>query len=128
HEPDRASHHPLTSIHCPEKGANMLRVLLGSHEAGERHQWRQWLSEAPLEVVGLAQDGQEAVQLALQLRPDLVLLDQGLPVLDGFQAASMISLAVPGAMQVLVGTADGPDALRRALRAGARDVVGRPIT
>ena len=49
----------------------MLRVLLGSHEAGERHQWRQWLSEAPLEVVGLAQDGQEAVQLALQLRPDL---------------------------------------------------------
>ena len=53
----------------------MLRVLLGSHEAGERHQWRQWLSEAPLEVVGLAQDGQEAVQLALQLRPDLVLLE-----------------------------------------------------
>ena len=106
----------------------MLRVLLGSHEAGERHQWRQWLSEAPLEVVGLAQDGQEAVQLALQLRPDLVLLDQGLPVIDGFQAAEMISLAAPGTMQVLVGPTDGPDALRRALRSGARDLVGRPIT
>src|SRR5262245_7261747 len=106
----------------------MLRVLLGSHEAGERHQWRQWLSEAPLEVVALAQDGQEAVQLALQLRPDLVLLDQGLPVIDGFQAAEMISLAAPGTMQVLVGPTDGPDALRRALRAGARDLVGRPIT
>jgi pilus assembly protein CpaE len=106
----------------------MLRVLLGSHEAGERHQWRQWLSEAPLEVVGMAQDGQEAVQLALQLRPDLVLLDQGLPVLDGFQAAGMISLAAPGTMQVLVGPSDGPDALRKALHAGARDVVGRPIT
>jgi len=106
----------------------MLRVLLGSHESGERHQWRQWLSEAPLEVVGLAQDGQEAVQLALQLRPDLVLLDHALPVLDGFQAAGMISLAVPGTLQVLVGPADGPEVLRRALRAGARDLVQRPIT
>lgn len=106
----------------------MLRVLLGSHEAGERHQWRQWLSEAPLEVVGLAQDGQEAVQLALQLRPDLVLLDHALPVLDGFQAAGMISLAAPGTMQVLVGPTEGPETLRRALRAGARDLVQRPIT
>jgi pilus assembly protein CpaE len=106
----------------------MLRVLLGSQEAGERHQWRQWLSEAPLEVVGLAQDGQEAVQLAVQLRPDLVLLDHALPVIDGFQAAGMISLAAPGTMQVLVGPSDGPEALRRALRAGARELVGRPIT
>jgi pilus assembly protein CpaE len=106
----------------------MLRVLLGSHEAGERHQWRQWLSEAPLEVVGLAQDGQEAVQLALQLRPDLVVLDHALPVLDGFQAAGMISLAAPGTLQVLVGPTDGPDVLRRALRAGVRDLIGRPIT
>jgi pilus assembly protein CpaE len=106
----------------------MLRILLGSHEAGERHQWRQWLSEAPLEVVGLAQDGQEAVQLAVQLRPDLVLLDHGLPVIDGFQAAGMISLAAPGSMQVLVGPTDGPETLRRALRAGARDLVRRPIT
>lgn len=106
----------------------MLRVVLGSHEAGERHQWRQWLSEAPLEVVGLAQDGQEAVQQALQLRPDLVLLDHALPVLDGFQAAGMISLAAPGTLQVLVGPSDGPDLLRRALRAGARDLVGRPVS
>src|SRR5438270_13575511 len=95
-----------SSLATRQKGANMLRVLLGSHEAGERHQWRQWLSEAPLEVVGLAQDGQEAVQLALQLRPDLVVLDQELPVLDGFQAAGMISLAAPGTMQVLVGPTD----------------------
>lgn len=106
----------------------MLRVLLGSQEAGERYQWRQWLSEEPLEVVGLAQDGQEAVQLALQLRPDLVLLDHALPVIDGFQAAGMISLAAPGALQVLVGPTDGPETLRRALRAGARDLVRRPIT
>src|ERR1043166_3261108 len=106
----------------------MLRVLLGSHEAGERHQWRQGLSGAPLEVVGLAQDGQEAVQLALQLRPDVVLLDHALPVIDGFQAAGMISLAAPGTMQVLVGPTDAPDNLRKALRAGARDLVGRPIT
>ncbi len=106
----------------------MLRVLLGSHEATERYQWRQWLSEAPLEVVGLAQDGQEAIQLALQLRPDLVVLDHALPVIDGFQAAGMISLAAPGALQVLVGPNDSPEALRRALRAGARDLVGRPIT
>src|SRR5260370_7492408 len=105
----------------------MLRVLLGSQEAGERQQWRQWISEAPLEVVGLAQDGQEAVQLALQLRPDLVLLDQGLPVLDGFQAASMISLAAPGTLQVLVRSADGPEALRRARRAGARARGGPPL-
>src|SRR5438270_5144102 len=89
-----------SSLATRRKEDDMLRVLLGSHEAGERHQWRQWLSEAPLEVVGLAQDGQEAVQLAVQLRPDLVLLDHALPVIDGFEAAGMISLAAPSALQV----------------------------
>src|SRR5690348_5502676 len=94
-------HHIITSsVETRKERRRMLRVLLGSHEAGERHQWRQWLSEAPLEVVGMAQDGQEVVQLALQLRPDVVLLDHALPVIDGFQASSMISLAAPGTMQV----------------------------
>jgi len=71
------------------------------------------------DVVGQASDGQEAIELAEQLRPQLVLLDLSMPGLDGLAALPRIREAVPDA-EVIVLTASGTeDNLLAAIRAGA---------
>lgn len=76
------------------------------------------LSEG-VEVVGEAADGAEAVRLATEVRPDVVLMDLRMPVLDGAAATARILAAVPGT-RVLVLTTFADDAsIATALRAGA---------
>ncbi|HWH04803.1 MAG TPA: response regulator transcription factor [Gaiellaceae bacterium] len=76
-----------------------------------------------LEVVGVAKDGAEAVALAERLRPDVVLLDISMPVLDGFGAAEQIAaLADPPAILMLTGSSATQD-VDRARRLGASGYV-----
>jgi pilus assembly protein CpaE len=111
----------------------MMRVLIASSDARERTQVRQYLvqpgaaSNEGMEVAGLAIDGQEAVQLALQLKPDVVVLAARMPVLDGFQAAEMISLAAPGAVILILSDERSDAEIQRALRAGARGYLPHPF-
>ena len=75
-------------------------------------------SEVRIDVVGRASDGGEAVDLARQLQPDLVLLDISMPVLDGFEAAAELErLEHPPAILMLTGSSS-PDDVDRARRAG----------
>jgi DNA-binding NarL/FixJ family response regulator len=57
-----------------------------------------------IEVVGAAADGGEAVRLAEQLRPDIVLMDLDMPVLDGAEATAMLRDRVPGASVLVLTT------------------------
>jgi len=105
----------------------MVRIVVADPDAKERNRLRQHLTEGQHhEVVGLARDGQEAVQLTLQNKPDLVLLASRLPVLDGYQAAEMISLASPGTVMAIMSESESVADLRRALRSGVRDFLPRP--
>ena len=96
-----------------------VRVLLADDHPVVRAGLAALLSGEPdLDVVGEAADGAEAVRLAADLRPDLVLMDLRMPVLDGAQATARItrSLGVP----VLVLTTYDTDAdILRAVEAGA---------
>lgn len=74
---------------------------------------------AGLEVVGLAADGEEAVALALQLRPDVVLMDLKMPRLNGIQATRRISLALPETKVLALTTYDADEWVFDAIRAGA---------
>ena len=88
--------HPLTR--------DALAALLGQHGFG---------------VVGEAGDGNEAIELARQLQPDLVLLDLSMPDLDGLQALPQLREAAPGC-EVVVLTASGTEEnLLAAIRGGA---------
>jgi DNA-binding NarL/FixJ family response regulator len=74
-------------------------------------------------VLGLAADGDEALRLARELRPDVVLMDLSMPVLDGFLATERILAEVPGTtIVVLTGSADDED-VERARAAGAAGYV-----
>jgi DNA-binding NarL/FixJ family response regulator len=80
-------------------------------------------AESRLDVVGRAADGREAVELAERLRPDVVLLDISMPVMDGFEAAAAIAQHdEPPAVLMLTGSNAAQD-VDRARRAGASGYV-----
>jgi DNA-binding NarL/FixJ family response regulator len=80
-------------------------------------------TEERIEVVGRAADGNEAVELARSLRPDVVALDISMPGKDGFEAAAELEqLERPPAVLMLTGS-NAPEDVERARRAGARGYV-----
>jgi DNA-binding NarL/FixJ family response regulator len=77
-------------------------------------------AQADLEVVGQAGDGAEAVELAAELAPDVILMDVRMPVMDGLAATRRILAAgTPGPRVVMLTTFDLDDYVYAALRAGA---------
>ena len=77
------------------------------------------------EVVGHARDGREAIAQAAWLRPDIVVMDLQMPVLDGIEATPRVLAAAPGAKVVMVSTSQAPDDPRRAREAGAVAFLGK---
>src|SRR6187551_31448 len=76
-----------------------------------------------IEVVGRAADGDEAVELARKLRPDVVALDISMPVMDGFQAAAEIEKLDPAPGVLMLTGSSSPLDIDRARRAGVRGYV-----
>ena len=113
-EPDRRGGGSDTKRRPP------ARVLIADDHALLRSGMRAMLAGEPdLEVVGEAADGLEAVELCRELGPDLVLMDVGMPGLDGMEATRRIKAEHP-AVSVLVVTAHpSPDYMLEAVRAGA---------
>jgi DNA-binding NarL/FixJ family response regulator len=72
-----------------------------------------------LDVVGTAGDGREAVKLAQTLRPDVVLLDVNMPLMDGVTALSELRLLVPDARLILLTGTESTSEREAARRAGA---------
>lgn len=101
-----------------------ITVLVCDDHALFRAGVRTILSSQPdIEVVGEAADGKEAVDQALHLNPDVVLMDISMPVLKGFDAVRRIKKARP-AIQVLILTVyDDEDLVARCLDAGAAGYV-----
>ncbi len=82
-----------------------------------------------IDVIGEAANGQEAIELAVRLRPDVVLMDLGMPLLDGFQAARQIRTQAPECRILALTIHTDCDTRRRALQAGIADFVvkGTPL-
>lgn len=98
---------------------DVLRVLLVDDQAMMRAGFSMILSvEDDIEVVGEASNGAEAIQQVAALRPDLVLMDVQMPVMDGIAACEQI-VANSAAKVVLITTFDRDDYLFDGLRAGA---------
>ena len=76
-----------------------------------------------LQIVGEASDGLQAVQKAQELQPDLILLDIGLPTINGIEAARRISRLVPAAKVLFVSQNNDADVVTAALRNGAKGYV-----
>lgn len=98
----------------------MIRVLLVDDQAMFREGLRTLLSVQPgLEVVGEAGNGEEAVRLAAALRPDVVLMDLHMPVLDGVAATRRLCESWPDCRVIVLTTFDDDEYVFEGLRAGA---------
>jgi DNA-binding NarL/FixJ family response regulator len=80
-------------------------------------------SKCALQVIGEASDGLEAVQKAVELQPDLVLLDIGLPRLNGMEAARQIRKLLPESKIIFLTQESSADVVQEALSLGARGYV-----
>jgi DNA-binding NarL/FixJ family response regulator len=78
-----------------------------------------------LQVIGEASDGLEAVQKAEELQPDLIVLDIGLPVLNGIEAARRIRMLAPRSKILFVSQESSDDVVREALSSGALGYVAK---
>src|SRR5690554_435280 len=84
--------------------------------------------ERDLAVVAQAGDGQEAVELALEHRPDCILMDINMPVLDDIAATERISMALPETVIIMMSVQGEQDYLRQAMLAGAREYLIKPFS
>jgi two-component system response regulator NreC len=101
-----------------------ITVLVCDDHALFRAGVRTILSSQPdIEVVGEAGDGKEAVDQALHLNPDVVLMDISMPVLKGFDAVRRIKKARPGIQILILTVYDDEDLVARCLDAGAAGYV-----
>jgi two-component system response regulator DesR len=80
-------------------------------------------SEDSIRVIARAENGETAAHLAVELRPDVVLMDLSMPHLDGFEATTRILEEVPGTAIVVVTGSNDPDDVERARTAGAAGYV-----
>lgn len=98
----------------------MTRILIVEDHTLMRMGLRQVFSQAPgWEVVGEAQDGEEALALVRLLRPSLVLMDLGLPVLHGIEATRLIKREFPEVRILALTSHDEDESVFGALAAGA---------
>jgi len=98
----------------------VIRILLADDQALVRGGFRMILDAEPdLEVVAEAADGGEAIERALETRPDLVLMDIRMPVLDGIEATRQLLAALPATRVLILTTFDLDEYVVEAFRAGA---------
>jgi two-component system, response regulator PdtaR len=114
---------PVTS---PDAVRSPRRVVLAEDEALIRLDLKEMLEEEGYEVVGEAGDGEAAVSLAEQHRPDLVILDVQMPVLDGIAAAERIASARLAPVVILTAFSQR-DLVERARQAGAMAYLVKPF-
>ncbi|ROQ94115.1 LuxR family two component transcriptional regulator [Streptomyces sp. 2132.2] len=107
----------------------MIRVLIADDQPLVRRGLALILAPDPaFEVVGEAEDGARAVALAHELRPDVVVMDIRMPVLDGVQATEELARTLPESRVLALSTFDMDEYVVAALRAGAYGFLPKDIS
>jgi len=97
-----------------------MRILIADDHPLFRDGLRSLLQSQGHEVVGEARDGKQAVELALNLRPDLVLMDVSMPEMDGVAATRELTARQPDIKVVILTASDQDETLFDAIKAGAQ--------
>jgi pilus assembly protein CpaE len=110
-------------------GEKKIRLLLVDDIPETRENLRKLLFfESDIEVVGAATNGEEGVQMAVELQPDIVLMDINMPGMDGITASEQISQRSPFTQIIMMSVQGEADYLRRSMLAGAREFLIKPFS
>lgn len=103
-----------------------MRVIIADDQEFIRRGLRAALSEeTDIEVCGEAIDGGDALAKALQLRPDIVIMDIVMPRMDGLEAIRLLRKAIPQAKVLSISQYDIPEMMKEAEQAGASAFVSK---
>lgn len=104
-----------------------IRVLIVDDIAETRDNLKRMLQfDTSIEVIAEARTGREAIDLANQQKPDVILMDINMPDMDGITATEAIRKKVPVSQVVILSVQSDPNYMRRAMLAGARDFLTKP--
>jgi pilus assembly protein CpaE len=84
--------------------------------------------ERDFDVAGVAASGEEAIKVAMELRPDVIVMDINMPGMDGVEAAEIISQRLPTSPIIMMSVHGEADQLKRAITAGAREFLVKPFS
>jgi response regulator NasT len=110
-----------------QPGPKQTRILVAEDEALIRMDLAEMLGEAGYEVVGQASNGEQAVEMARELTPDLVIMDVKMPVMDGITAAEEIGAAKICPVVMLTAFSQ-TELVERARDAGVMAYIVKPFT
>jgi pilus assembly protein CpaE len=109
--------------------ADQIKVLIVDDIPETRDHLTKLLGfEADIEVVGSAASGTEALELAVRLSPDVILMDINMPDMDGISTTEQLASRAPGASVVMMSVQGEADYLRRSMLAGAREFLTKPFS
>lgn len=99
--------------------ANINILLVDDHNIVRQGLKALLATESDINILGEAQSGREAVQMAIQLRPDVLVMDLAMPLLNGWEATRQILKAVPSMKVVVLSTYGDDEHIQQAIAAGA---------
>jgi pilus assembly protein CpaE len=106
----------------------LITILLVDDIPETRENIKKLLAFEPdFKVVGSVGTGREGVDSAKELKPNIIIMDINMPDMDGIQATTLITEAVPTTAVIMMSVQNDPDYLRRAMLAGARNFLTKPI-
>lgn len=123
-EPQAAKNLASIPLTTNDQGKSLLRVLLADdHEIVREGLISLLNDEETVRVVGEAANGREAVDLAGRLKPDVVIMDVSMPLINGDEATRQIKQHLPGTRVIALSMFDEPETMERMLAAGAEAYV-----
>jgi len=113
----------------PENKKNTIKVLIVDDIPETRDNLKKLLAFEPdIDVIGTAGTGREGLELAQEFNPDIILMDINMPDMDGIAATEAIRKAAPRVSVIMMSVQNETDYMRRAMLAGARYFLTKPIS
>jgi pilus assembly protein CpaE len=107
----------------------MIKVLIVDDIPETREHLSRLLGlEREIDVAGTASSGEEAIQLAMDLRPDVIVMDINMPGMDGIASSEIISQRLPNSPVIMMSVHGEAEQLKRAMLAGAREFLVKPFS
>lgn len=108
---------------------DIITILLVDDIAEARENIKKMIAFEPdMRVIGSVGTGREGVTMARELKPNIIIMDINMPDMDGIQATTLITESVPTTAVIMMSVQNDPDYLRRAMLAGARNFLPKPVS
>ncbi|MCX7923416.1 MAG: response regulator [Clostridia bacterium] len=106
-----------------------IKVVVVDDSEETRNNLKTLLSfEKRIEVIGEAENGEEAIFIVKEAKPDIVLMDINMPVMDGIRATEEITLSIPETTVIIMSVQSEQEYLKKAMSAGAREFLNKPFS